>query len=126
MEPLPQNVRDFILKYIDSVEQLETLLLLQSEKSRQWTADEVAERLRIAAESAASRLESMCANGFGEEQQQAGRKVYKYNGAAQDGTIDALSVCYRQYRVRVITAIFSKPIDRVRTFADAFKIRRDT
>ncbi len=125
MEVLPQNVRDFVLKYVDSVELLETLLLLHADKAREWTADEVSEHLRIAPESARTRLAVVCGHGFGEGREENGQKVYKYRSSSQNGAIDALSGCYKQYRVRVITAIFSKPIERVRTFADAFKIRRD-
>ena len=30
-----------------------------------------------------------------------------------------------EYSVRVVSLIYSKPIDNIRTFADAFKIRKE-
>jgi len=40
--PLPEDVRQFLHQNIDSVEQLEVLLLLWRTPERGWTSDEVA------------------------------------------------------------------------------------
>jgi hypothetical protein len=38
---IPEAVRKLIAEYIDSVEQLEVLILLRSRRDRPWTIDEI-------------------------------------------------------------------------------------
>ena len=38
--------------------------------------------------------------------------------------IDTLADTYRERRVAVVTAIASKPMENVRAFSDAFRLRR--
>ena len=40
------------------------------------------------------------------------------------GTVLRLAATYRERRVAVVTLIASKPIENVRAFSDAFRIRR--
>jgi hypothetical protein len=42
-----------------------------------------------------------------------------------DRAIAGLAQAYTDRRVSVITLIFSKPVDKLRSFTDAFKLRRD-
>ena len=44
---------------------------------------------------------------------------------ALDATLVQLAKDYAERRVTVITLIFSKPVDKLRTFADAFRLRKD-
>jgi len=44
---------------------------------------------------------------------------------ALDATVVQLARDYAERRVTVITMIFSKPVDKLRTFADAFRFRKD-
>jgi hypothetical protein len=40
-------------------------------------------------------------------------------------TINELAMAYHNRRVTVIGLIFSKPLDKIRSFADAFRFRKD-
>jgi hypothetical protein len=44
--------------------------------------------------------------------------------AEMEAAVDGLAESYAKYRVAVIALIFSKPSERVRTFSEAFRIRR--
>jgi hypothetical protein len=44
---------------------------------------------------------------------------------ALDAAVAQLAKDYAERRVSVITLIFSKPVDKLRTFADAFRLRKD-
>ncbi|MCY1073534.1 hypothetical protein [Archangium lansingense] len=122
---LPEEVRRFITDHIDSVEQLEILLLLHQHPERSWTAESVARELRISALSADDRLKDMARSGILAKVQ--GSEVeYRYAPSQQLGDVVAgLATAYAERRVTVINLIFSKPIDKIRTFADAFRLRRD-
>ncbi|MFY0563258.1 hypothetical protein ACN28E_05395 [Archangium lansingense] len=118
-------MRRFITDHIDSVEQLEILLLLHQHPERSWTAESVARELRISALSADDRLKDMARSGILAKVQ--GSEVeYRYAPSQQLGDVVAgLATAYAERRVTVINLIFSKPIDKIRTFADAFRLRRD-
>lgn len=118
---VPADVRRFIFAEIESVEQLEVLLLLRATPDKEWTAKEVA-RARVSQEaSAADWLEKMEARGLLSSRGES----YRYSPPADAAeTIERLAHSYAGYRVAVIGLIFSKPSERVTLFSDAFRIRR--
>jgi hypothetical protein len=123
---LPDIVREFIIEHIDSVEQVEILLLLLQKTGRTWTAESMAKELRIAVSSAATRLADLKKLGLVAPVEGAPSE-YRYapRTPALDETVRGLSDAYSERRVTVINLIFSKPIDKIRTFADAFRLRRE-
>ena len=120
---LPEDVHRFLYHNIDSVEQLEVLLLLRQGPERGWTADEVARRLYSHPSSILHRLSSLAGRGLLRELEPA---CYQYAPRSADlhDTVSRVADCYRERRVAVITLIASKPIENVRAFSDAFRIRR--
>jgi hypothetical protein len=119
---VPTVVRRFIAAEIESVEQLEVLLLLRAAADKEWTANEVARALVTQVESARGWLERMVGAGL----LSARDESYRYAPPTKevDETIDGLAESYANYRVTVIGLIFSKPSERVTLFSDAFRIRR--
>jgi len=120
---LPEAVRLFITRHIDSVEQLETLLLLARAPDAEWTAAAVAAALYTQPASAARRLASL------EEHRLVARVAdarfrFATGGAATVEAVDELAAAYKERRVAVITLIASRPMDNVRAFSDAFQIRK--
>ncbi len=123
---LPEAVRRFIADHIDSVEQLEILLLLFHHPERSWTAEAVARELRISALSAGDRLKDMARSTLlARVQGSEGEYRYAPENQQQGVVVAGLAAAYSERRVTVINLIFSKPIDKIRTFADAFRLRRD-
>jgi hypothetical protein len=123
---LPEEVRRFVVDHIDSVEQLEILLLLHGQRERTWTAETVARELRIAPISAGERLEEFLRGGL--LTRTDGPPVeYRYapGSTKLEAAVDGLSRAYSERRVTVINFIFSKPVDKIRTFADAFRLRKE-
>lgn len=120
---VPAEVRRFIAAEIESVGQLEVLLLLRGAPDKTWTADEVERALVMQAGSATGWLEQMAGGAF--VARQAARS-YRYAPASAEveQTIDRLAESYAKYRVAVIGLIFSKPSEGVTRFSDAFRIRR--
>jgi DNA-binding Lrp family transcriptional regulator len=122
----PEEVRQFIAHHIDSVEQLEILLLLHRQPRRTWNSEALARELRIAPESARERLEDMVHDGL-LLRQGVSPEEYRYGPESMklDDAVRGLAAEYARRRVTVISLIYSKPIDRIRIFADAFRIRQD-
>lgn len=127
IDGITEEVRGFINEHINAVEQLEVLLLLRNADSRAWSAADVARELRIDSHSAALRLDDLCARKLLTMDGAAPDLTYRYYpGTAELGRkVDGVAKAYAERRIRVINLIFAKPIDHIRTFADAFKLKRD-
>ena len=123
MNGLPEDVHRFLHQNIESVEQLEVLLLLWRTPERGWTSDEVATAVYSHPSSVVRRLAMLYGQGLLRERE-PGCYQYAPRTAELHDTVTRLDQVYRERRVAVITLIASKPIENVRAFSDAFRIRR--
>jgi hypothetical protein len=123
---IPPRVQRFIATHIDSIEKLEVLLLLRSRADREWSALEVSQELRITGSSATARLEDLAARRL-LSKADGSEPSYRYRPASAEDeqAVGELQATYSTRRVSVISFIFSKPLDKVRGFADAFRLKRD-
>jgi len=124
---LPNEVEQFILKYIDSLEEMEILLLLSSAPEKVWTPDMVYEAIRSSLDSVKQRLEALAAKGLLQSKGE-GHRSYQFQPATADlaAAVQSLAMAYKERRLRVLECLFSKPLSSLRIFADAFKIRKDS
>jgi hypothetical protein len=122
---LPEDVDRFLARHVDTIEQLEVLLLLHRLPAADWTAEAVANALYIQPASAARRLAALADFGL-LAAKSASAPTYRYapQSAELDQTVGRLAETYRERRVAVITAIASRPMENVRAFSDAFRIRK--
>ena len=123
-EAVPKHVQQLIDERIDSVAQLEIMLQLQANPARAWSPGELAQAMRIDRAMAKVQLDDLCARQLvncGTVGQ------YRYWPATPelDAAARDLARAYTDRRVTVIGLIFSKPVDKLRTFADAFRLRKD-
>ena len=123
MTGLPDRVHRFLYHNIDSVEQLEVLQLLRRTPDRGWSAEEVARDLYSHPSSVLHRMSSLAGRGLLRELEPA---CFQYAPRSSDlhETVNAVAAVYRERRVAVISLIASKPIENVRAFSDAFRLRR--
>jgi hypothetical protein len=101
---LPQHVHQFLEEHIDSVEQLEALILLSEEPGRFWTATEVSERLRTSRGSVLIRLAALVDRGL--LQPRGDTFVYLVTGTP-DPRVRDVAACFKSHRLAVIQAIFT-------------------
>ena len=121
--PVPETVREYIANHIDSVAELEALLLMRSDPQVAWSAAALAERLYISQEQAGSVAERLCAFGLAE----CGDKVtylYRPDSPELDALVGEIVQAYSKYLIPVTNLIHSKPQSKVQQFADAFKLRK--
>jgi hypothetical protein len=119
---ITERVRRLIADHISSVEQLEILLLLREAADRDWTAEQVNERIRSSLSSVAARLADLETRGFIVRAEGG----YRYGPpAAEAAGVDDLAAAYAERRYTVIELIFSRPSDKLRIFARAFRLRGD-
>jgi DNA-binding HxlR family transcriptional regulator len=125
-EAISHEVKRFISEYINSVELLEVLLLIRSAAKKEWSVDSISGELRSSPESVSKRLTDLCARGLVSRRDMP-VPIYRYDPKTKelDVAITGLAQAYAERRTRVIDLIFSKPIDTLRNFSDAFKLRKD-
>ena len=122
---IPPDIRAFIVQRIDSVVQLELLLLLHANAARSWSADEIARELRIEASAAQEQLDLLTSRGLLQLVDASARRFeYASSNADQNATMTRLAAEYANRRVTMISFIYSKPTDTLRSFADAFRLFR--
>ena len=126
---VPQEVTTFLADHIESVLQLELLLLLRADPARLWSAAALAHEMKIDPVFTAAQLDTFYAQGLlaGEARTDAPGAAYRYApaSAALDATVAAVAAAYASHRVSIIGLIFSKPTSTLKSFADAFRIRKD-
>lgn len=123
---LPDDVKEFLQEHISSVAQLEVLLLLRGDREQRWTAEQVGKALYTTPEMVDEQLSELSRRGLvavGEDSE----PNYRYWPATPelDAQVAVLETAYKERRVAVITYIYSQPLEKVRTFADAFRLRKE-
>jgi hypothetical protein len=123
---IPGDVARFILERIDSVAEMEALLLLRSNPGQEWSVQELAKRLYISEQQTTDAVSSLCAHGIFVAISSA-PPMYRYQPASKEmqAMVDRVAEIYSKHLVPVTNLIHSKPTTRVQEFADAFKFRKD-
>jgi hypothetical protein len=123
-DELSEATRTLVADHITSVEQLEILLLVRGEPGKEWSARAVSEAMRTSESSAAMRLKDLSARGLLSQEGSPPRYRYAPNSGALARGVDELARAYAERRYTVIELIFSKPIDKLRVYAEAFRVSR--
>ncbi|KYG63210.1 hypothetical protein AZI86_16030 [Bdellovibrio bacteriovorus] len=119
---IPESLRLFLRRNINSVSLLDVLFLLKRGAPQTWSPEELSVEMRTNKSYAASQLAELQALNLIHLD---GTK-YIYDPSPQDREmIEALESLYNSRRSTVINFIYSQPIDSIRDFADAFKIKKD-
>jgi len=123
---IPDDIAQFILKKIDSVAQMEALLLLRANSDQEWDAAAVAKRLYIEEPQASMTLARLLEGKLLIASADEPRR-YRYQPSAPElrPLVDRVAEIYSKQLVPVTNLIHSRPQTRVQEFADAFKFRKD-
>ncbi len=120
------EVYRFIMQEIDSVSQLEGLLLLWHNRPTPWTVSDLAKRLYVNAEMAREILLDLTRKQLiGMLPGQPETYHYESKSVEQDQLMASVDTTYRREIVRVSTMIHSKPSPAVRDFARAFRFTKE-
>ncbi|HWN94627.1 MAG TPA: hypothetical protein VNT99_06325 [Methylomirabilota bacterium] len=123
---IPEEVRQFVGKYIRSLDQLEVLLLVGALPDRQWSVEDVYNVVRSSPAVVADRLESLVNARILSRNGQP--PVYQYQpkdeGVAH--AISALGATYKLSRHRIVELIYAptRTEDALTTFTEAFRFKR--
>jgi len=123
-DQIPENIRQFIFACIDSVEQLEVLAMLHDQPEKDWTYLGLSQELRSTESSVEKRVRDL-----------VDRRVihpistdsFRFNPRSEEvrQVVHDLVGVYRLRPYRVMELIFSKPVNAMQSFADAFRFKKE-
>jgi hypothetical protein len=114
------DVRNFILERIQSVAELEALLLLHKHDGETWSAARAADRLYIAEPAAMEILTRLATENLCSVEAEGFR--FAPAGAEETALVGRLADAYARHLIPVTRIIHGKPA-RIHRFADAFRFR---
>lgn len=122
---IPEEIKQFLIENIDSIAELEGLLLLRSNPQELWSASSLAQRLYAAQEQIESVLERLKSLGFLATKGDNPKTYFYYpRSTALAHTVDRIAEVYSKYLIPVTNLIHSKSETRIQEFANAFKLRK--
>ena len=118
----------FIAEEIQTLEQLEILLLLSGNPHKWWSAKGVYDVVKSSLPSVEARLNVMTERGLlRKEVETETRYQFAPTDEAIWGLVSELREAYKERSVKVVQAIYSaKAPDGIQEFARAFRVRKET
>jgi hypothetical protein len=121
----PEAVQRLVATRIDSFEMLQVLVLLCDHPEKRWTSPEVTAALQLDQASVSGALVRLRQRGFlAVEMEEDARYRYAAHGELADA-VDQLLDSYRARPLDLAALIAAGPRQRLRLFADAFRLRKD-
>jgi hypothetical protein len=118
------DLAQFIRESIGSVWRLELLLCLWRSAERSWSAAELVAELRASDSIVTDGLRQLQAVGL--VALEAGERFrYAPASGALDRIVQQVAQLHREAPMAVTKALFAEPNEKIRTFADAFRLKKD-
>jgi hypothetical protein len=125
-EPIPEDLRRFLLTSVPSVPFVEALLLLREARGEPVETTQIARRLYLPEHAASAVLEQLAQARMAERAPQ-GPSAHRF--APEPGlaaVVEQLAAYYRSHLVEITDIIHSRTGRKAQQFADAFKLRKDS
>jgi DNA-binding IclR family transcriptional regulator len=121
---IPEHVLQFVRRHIKSVWTLDLLVLMRREAAQAWTADTLARELRGNRPLVENALSTLTRAGLLRQEADGAYRYYP-SGRDLDAVAAELERHYAERPVALIKEIASAPGDKIQSFADAFRIKKD-
>lgn len=121
MQYVPDDIRDFILKHITSVAQIEALLLVWASPEKRWSLSQIAARIYTNETETAKAVEGLCDDGL------LSRKDGTFGLNTSEETIEIigrLREAYARHLIPVTDVIHGRSRDP-RSTAEPRRVHRD-
>jgi hypothetical protein len=118
---LPDDVKEIVDRDLDTVAQLEGLLIMRDSAPATWSATRLAARLYVSPEDAQVVLTTLHRRHLLE----SADGEFRYGPANQllRDRVDRLAAVYPRHLIAITRLIHAKPAASVRNFAEAFRLR---
>ena len=122
---IPEEIKQFLIENIDSIAELEGLLIVRSNPEVLWSAHSLAQRLYVAQEQIENVLVRLHSLAFlAAKGDNPTTYFYKPRSMGLAHIVDQIAEVHSKYLISVTNLIHAKSETRIQEFADAFKLRK--
>jgi hypothetical protein len=122
---IPREIREFVARFLPSVEHLEAFIVLHKNTTRSWSAADMAVELRIPESTAEDVLERLASDNF-LDVKISNDILYRFNPATD--ALEALSArvadLYVRERIAMINVVTAATLSPIHDFAEAFRLKK--
>jgi DNA-binding IclR family transcriptional regulator len=122
---IPARVLQFLAERIDTVPQLEALLLLWENPQREWSEEELAARIYVSRPVAATIMQALQRQQLVTTEPVSTRYRYNPQWDPSGEVMPEVAAAYSRHLVQLATFIHSRASTAVREFARAFDLKKD-
>jgi len=124
---IPKEIREFVARFLPSVEHLEAFIVLHKNTTRSWSPSDMAAELRIPEDSAADVLERLASDNF-LDVKISNDILYRFNPAtdALDTVSARAAALYVRERIAMINLVTAATLSPIHDFAEAFRLKKGT
>jgi predicted ArsR family transcriptional regulator len=124
--PIPSDVKEFLYANIDSVDQLEILRLVVGEPQKEHSALSLAQELQVPLQTVEQHVTALAGRGLLAitSQQPLTCKHGPQSNEFEAGVQDLVKT-YLERPVSLIKMVYEKPKEQIKTFADAFRLKKE-
>lgn len=121
---ISEDTLHFVRSKIKSVWALELLLFLHGNPSKSWSVDALTAELRSSRFVVSEVMAAFEASGLVIEEAEG---LYRYHPASSqlDRLVQQVETAYAERPVALVKTILTAPNDKIQTFADAFRLKKD-
>ena len=125
-DPIPEEVKRFLNQYINSIAELEIILILRMHRDQSWSSSSVADRIYSSEEVTARLLARLTNSGFITADGPS-EAPFQYRPRHQElaRMLDQLAEVYAKYLVPVSELVHKKSRRNIEGLAQAFRIRKE-
>ncbi len=127
MDPLPEEVKKFMAANIDSVDQLEILRVLGEDPHKEWRAPDLAREVQTAPDAIGPHLAALRSRGLLATETRGSDLFCRHgpDNAEREAMLTRLLQVYRERPVSMIKLVYARAKDPLKTFADAFRLKKE-
>ncbi|MGH7181892.1 MAG: hypothetical protein ACREJN_07950 [Nitrospiraceae bacterium] len=125
-DKIPEEVKNFVVRYIDSIAEMEAMLFLRSHRDRDWSAGSVADWIYASEEVSDTVLARLTENGFITSEGMPVRYQYGPRNQELARMLDQVAEAYSKYLVPVTEIVHKKSRRNIEGLAQAFEFKKKT
>jgi DNA-binding MarR family transcriptional regulator len=127
VEPLPEEVKEFMEANIDSVDQLEILRVLGEDPHKEWRAPDLAREVQTQPDAIGPHLAALRSRGLLVTETRGTDLFCRYGPVSpeREAILTRLLQVYRERPVTMIKLVYARAKDPLKTFADAFRLKKE-
>lgn len=128
LDAFPEEVKRFLDEHIESIDQLEILRVLSEDPQRAWSTGDLAKAVQAPSSTVATQVAALLARGLVVTAAQGTTILFRHGQLTPQLTteLDHALQLYRERPVTMIRMVYARANERLKAFADAFKLRKES